>query len=282
MEDWFGDEAANAYLAILNFPPHITKYVISRLRKIEGNEKTKKFNFVMDAGCGNGISLMNYLPYFDKSVGFDASEDQIDRANERVKSDAVTFLVGREDALPAPDNSVDLLLTVGALHYMKLTTFLGECKRILKNTGMCAIYYRTLSKLLVHYPMKNKSQHADGSQFLLDYRNKLHEYLKEIHHPTAESFNRYQNIYDQITGFGKERTDDVTVDYDMTLKELKSYFWCFPTYRKYNKLFDEKSSPTNTMGENLKKLVNADDIKDEDLKLRLTVSMFFIFLYKET
>nr|XP_039261423.1 uncharacterized protein LOC120337630 [Styela clava] len=281
MEDWLGDEAANAYLAIPNFPPHIAKYVLSRLKKIEGNEKTKKFNFVMDAGCGNGISLIDYLPYFDKAVGFDASQDQIDRAKERIKSDAVTFLVGREDALPAPDNSVDLLLSVGALHYMKLTSFLGECERILKNTGMCTIYYRTFSKLLVHYPMKDKSQLADGSQFLLDYRNKLHEYFKEIHHPTAESFNRYQNIYDQITGFRKERTDDVTVDYDMTLEELKSFFCCIPTYRKYNKLFDEKSNPVDTMGENLKKLVNADDIKDEDLKLRFTVSMFFIFLYKE-
>nr|XP_039261690.1 uncharacterized protein LOC120337854 [Styela clava] len=282
MNDWMGQEAANIYTSNLKYPQHIAEFVMDRLRKIKGNEDSKRFDLVLDAGCGNGKSLLDFLSFFRRAIGFDANEHQIIKAKERrIKSDTATFLVGRENAMPVEDNSVDLLLNVGAWHYMELNEFLNECNRVLKNTGLCAVYDSSFSKLQVHYPGKNVIQRTvDGSNLIETYRTTLHKHFSKVEHPAAEWFNRYHNIYDQVTGFNKERIDDLTVHFDMTLAELKNYFLSFPTFRNHHNLFEKEFAPLNVMGSDSKKLVDAEGIDDEKLQLRFTLSMFLIFLYK--
>ncbi|XP_039261903.1 uncharacterized protein LOC120338042 [Styela clava] len=280
MEDYLGEEAANVYTKNPKFPPHIAEYVMNRLKKIKGNENFEKFELVVDAGCGNGKSLLDFLPFFQRSIGFDVNENQVRRAKESIKSETATFYVGIEESMLVEDKSVDLLLNVGALHFMDLATFLKECRRVLKSTGLCATYDSSFSRLEVHFPVKNANQKtADGSGILTSYRTTLYRYYIEANHPTAEWLNRYEQIYERVTGFNKERNDDVTYDYNMTLKELKMFFLSFPTFRKHHNLFGEESAPLNIMGEDLKKLVNAEGIDDEKLQLRFTLSMFFLFLY---
>nr|XP_039261981.1 uncharacterized protein LOC120338111 [Styela clava] len=280
MEDYLGEKAANVYTKNPKFPPYIAEYVMRRLKKIKGNENCDKFELIMDAGCGQGKSLSDFLPFFQRSIGFDISENQVRKAKERIKSDTATFYVGREESMLAEDKSVDLLLNVGALHFMDLAMFLKECRRVLKSTGLCAIYDSSFSRLEVNFPVKNANQmSADASDILTSYRTTLHCHYIETKHPSAEWFNRYEQIYERVTGFNKDRNDDVTYGFNMTLKELKMFFLSFPTFRKHHNLFEEDTAPLNIMGEDLKKLVDAEEIDDEKLQLRFTLSMFFIFLY---
>ncbi|XP_077972781.1 putative methyltransferase DDB_G0268948 [Styela clava] len=191
MGDYLGEEAANVYTKNPKFPPNIAKYVISRLKKIKDNENCDKFELVMDAGCGHGKSLLDFLPFFQRSIGFDVSENQVRKAKERIKSDTATFYVGSEESMLADDKSVDLLLNVGALHFMDLAMFLKECRRVLKSTRLCAIYDSSFSRLEVHFPVKNANQKsADGSNILTSYRTTLHRHYIETKHPSAEWFNR--------------------------------------------------------------------------------------------
>lgn len=83
---------------------------------------------IVDAGCGTGY-YSNFLKTTNNRIyGFDISKYAIDKAKKTYKNN--DYFVSSTSALPIPDNSVDILLTVFA------PTFIKEFYRILKSDGI--------------------------------------------------------------------------------------------------------------------------------------------------
>ena len=103
------------------------------------------FDFAVDVGCGSGQSTFLLCDYFNKVVGLDVSETQIQQARLKLRDDKskeseVEFIVGDAHNLPFESSSVDLLTCAMAWHWLDAEKLYDEAKRVLKPGGCLAIY----------------------------------------------------------------------------------------------------------------------------------------------
>ena len=115
--------------------------------KIEAKYKSlNNFSKIIDIGCGGGQILIDLALRFPelRFTGIDFSEDQINRANLRlkqlhksgVKLENIEFLVGNAVDLTFDDNLFDSILCIACLkHWTDKVKGLIECRRILKDSG---------------------------------------------------------------------------------------------------------------------------------------------------
>ncbi len=91
---------------------------------------------VLDVGCGGGHllrSLVRQRPDL-QCTGLDLSSAQLRRAAKRVPS--ATFVRGDAAALPFPEASFDLVVSVGSVkHWQERERGLAECARVLAGAG---------------------------------------------------------------------------------------------------------------------------------------------------
>lgn len=119
---------------------------------------------VLDIGCGFG---QNLLPFVERGfecfgVEIDPAIVQIARQIAKERDAPITFEVGRNRALPFPDASFDLALSVDTLHYepdeAAANAAIREFARILKPTGV--LYLSTIGPL--HDMYKTAEKFPDG------------------------------------------------------------------------------------------------------------------------
>lgn len=101
---------------------------------------------VLDLGCGAGIDVLlasRAVGPDGSVIGLDALGEMVDRGR-RFASDAgvnsVEFIEGRMDAIPLPDESVDVVISNGAINLAaRKSRVLAEAFRVLKPGGrLCA------------------------------------------------------------------------------------------------------------------------------------------------
>ena len=76
----------------------------------------------LDMGCGSGRWARLAAPLVEELVAADASPDALEVARRNVKADNVSFVECTPDTLPFPDNSFDLIFSLGVLHHLPDTT----------------------------------------------------------------------------------------------------------------------------------------------------------------
>ena len=97
---------------------------------------------VVDVGCGGGALVRELAAAGARPVGIEVSEEQL--ANARARDDGnggARYLVGRAEALPLEDASVDLVVFMRSLHHVPpehLAAALREAHRVLRPDG--AVY----------------------------------------------------------------------------------------------------------------------------------------------
>ncbi|XP_039265589.2 putative methyltransferase DDB_G0268948 [Styela clava] len=238
-------------------------------------EENIPFQKMVDAGCGSGRSTRIFAPYFHSVVGFDISLEQIQMAQESEQNDNVTYVTGTEDNFPCENESVDLVASSFAIHYMDTEKFVAECKRVLKPNGIVAAYGLAVLDLILDDCNENIS--LSGMDIYNEYYLKpLTEFVHELNHPQKHAIDKYQSIYDSITGMKKWRNDIVEFDNTCTLNDLKSQFQCIPIFRKFHESFSE--SPIDILCKKLKELWKMKEENDADVKIKLTFSVFIVFL----
>ncbi|KAF2365665.1 Methyltransferase type 11 [Trinorchestia longiramus] len=96
---------------------------------------------LVDVGCGSGQSTHQFASYFDRVIGIDVSQDQLNVARQKFKdSTNMTFEEGRAEHLPFNDKSVDVVTVCAAVHWFNLRAFYAEVDRVLKPGGVLAVY----------------------------------------------------------------------------------------------------------------------------------------------
>ena len=120
------------------YPPSVANIIVDYMK----SKGSLAFDFAVDVGCGSGESTFLLCDYFNKIVGLDISETQIQQAKLKSGEDksTVEFVVGNAHNLPFESSSVDLLTCAMAWHWLDAEKLYDEAKRVLKPGGCLAIW----------------------------------------------------------------------------------------------------------------------------------------------
>ena len=97
---------------------------------------------VLEVGSGRGGGAKHVAGALKPAsyVGMDLAQNAVDLANSLHKLPNLKFIQGSAEAIPLPDNSVDVVLNVESCHaYGSVEKFLSEVKRVLKPNGVLAL-----------------------------------------------------------------------------------------------------------------------------------------------
>jgi len=90
-----------------------------------------------DCATGNGQAAVGLAEFFDDVLATDASAEQIARAEPRAN---VRYLAAAADTLDVEPHSVDLVTVAQALHWLDLSSFYEEVRRVAKPRGVIAAW----------------------------------------------------------------------------------------------------------------------------------------------
>ena len=92
---------------------------------------------ILDLGCGTGRFTEDLAVCFDAEVvGIDPSKKMLAQARPKQRDPRIRYALGRAEALPLPDNSIDLIFMSMVFHHFddpKLAA--RECRRVLRDAG---------------------------------------------------------------------------------------------------------------------------------------------------
>jgi SAM-dependent methyltransferase len=97
-----------------------------------------------DSATGTGQAALGLSPYFEHVIATDASKNQIDHATRHPKID---YRVCPSEDSGIASASVDLIVVAQALHWFDLNRFFDECRRVLKDGGVIAIWSYGLHRI---------------------------------------------------------------------------------------------------------------------------------------
>src|SRR5947209_3643882 len=127
-EDHFS-ERAELYAT---FRPHYPKTLFTYIASL-----CPRHELALDCGTGNGQAAVELAEHFERVIGIDASEAQINNATPRAN---VEYRVARADETGLAAESVDLVIAAQALHWFDIAAFFTEVKRVLRSDGAIAIW----------------------------------------------------------------------------------------------------------------------------------------------
>ena len=96
---------------------------------------------VLDAGAGTGIGTHALAGVLGSRASILAVEPSPAMRQEAEAAPGIRWLDGRAEALPAADETADLVFSAQALHWFDRPAFWRECGRVLKPGGAVAILY---------------------------------------------------------------------------------------------------------------------------------------------
>jgi SAM-dependent methyltransferase len=103
--------------------------MLQRLVELEGRD-------VLDVGCGSGALVRELESRGARPIGLEISEGQLGDARSRGVG---RFVVGRAQALPLPDGSLDAVLFMRSLHHVPpdaMMSALADARRVLRPGGV--------------------------------------------------------------------------------------------------------------------------------------------------
>lgn len=90
-----------------------------------------------DAGCGNGQASVALAGHFDSVYASDPSEAQVESAEANA---SVRYVVEAAEECGLPDVCADLVTVAQAYHWMDAQRFCAQARRVLKPSGLIAVW----------------------------------------------------------------------------------------------------------------------------------------------
>src|SRR5215831_14403338 len=134
MANTFAADAMAAGYASARPPvhPRILERALNHLRRQQPCDRA------VDLGCGAGISTRALAPFANRCVGGEPAESMLKWV--AAIAPIADFVVGRAEAIPFRDRSVDLITAAGSLNYSDVNLALREAARVLVDSGVLVVY----------------------------------------------------------------------------------------------------------------------------------------------
>ena len=115
--------------------------------------ENERVNTILDLGCGTGRFSEALAAYFNAEVlGIDPSKKMLDQARMKLRDRRVRYELGRGEALPLPNDSVDLIFMSMTFHHFEdLVLAARECRRVLRD-GAIAFLRAGVRDRIPSYP----------------------------------------------------------------------------------------------------------------------------------
>jgi len=115
--------------------------------------ENRRVNRILDLGCGTGRFSEALAAHFDAEViGIDPSTRMLKQAQEKLRDDRVRYQLGCGEAIPLPNNSVDLVfMSMSFHHFTDQRLAARECRRVLHD-GASALLRTGTRERIPSYP----------------------------------------------------------------------------------------------------------------------------------
>ncbi len=128
----FNDHFAPVAASYAGFRPTYPEPLFTWLAQVTPGQ-----DLAWDCAAGSGQASRDLARYFVRVVATDASRAQIEAAEPH---SGIEFRVAAAEASGLPDTSVDLITVAQALHWFDLDRFYAEARRVLKPSGVLAVW----------------------------------------------------------------------------------------------------------------------------------------------
>ena len=232
----------NLSVAYAKFRPVYPKDVldiISHYMRCEGNPK---FDTALDVACGSGQSTFLLSGAFQRVIGVDVSETQIEQAKSKTESSGcsnVQFILGDAHSLPIEPSSVDLLTCGTAWHWLDPEKFYTEAKKVLKPGGCIAVYCHGI----------NVEDNSRVKRAFKIFFGELREYGC-FSEQNVHVVNHYEAV--QLP-FNKVERVEFSLPQEVTLEHLLGFFSSVSMYKTYCEKY-----PDNTLLQRIRADYEAD------------------------
>jgi SAM-dependent methyltransferase len=121
------------------FRPHYPEALFRYLASLSPGHGT-----AWDSATGSGQAALGLTPFFSHVIASDASRNQIEHARRHPKVD---YRIRPSEDAGIASASIDLVVVAQALHWFDLDRFFDECRRVLKDQGIIAIWSYGLHRI---------------------------------------------------------------------------------------------------------------------------------------
>ncbi|XP_033028211.1 putative methyltransferase DDB_G0268948 isoform X2 [Lacerta agilis] len=227
----FEDRAHAAFYQKYRFSPqeNLQGVIFSYLEK----KRVSPGQLAVDVGCGSGQSTRMLAKHFEKVVGTDISEAQIEEARRVPQPPNVSYLVCPAEDLPFEDSSVDLVTAFAAVHWFDGPRFLREVERVLKPSG-CVVFSSYNSDMQLCY----KDCTDELTEIFRETQDQLFTFRNE---KIKLVENDYQEIFDSLPFQEKKRMTDIFDKIPMSVADVIGFFQSFSPYRLYLEVQPEEA-----------------------------------------
>jgi ubiquinone/menaquinone biosynthesis C-methylase UbiE len=120
---------------------------------VSSHVKDQRTERILDLGCGTGRFTEALAVRFDADViGIDPSKKMLEQARSKPSDARIRYELGRGEAIPLPDNSVDLIFISMIFHHFDNPTLaVRECRRVLRD-GATAFLRASTRERISSYP----------------------------------------------------------------------------------------------------------------------------------
>ena len=247
------------------YPQQVWEKIFAFTKKHEVDTK-----IALDLACGAGQSTFELCRHYQRTVGVDISQAQIEQAQKKAntlgKTGEVNFVVAAASQLPFRDSSVDLLTCAMAWHWLEPNTVFPEIDRVLKSTGALAVYSYNIPTL--RHEQCNKMLH----DFVFTKSTWDEECMDGPYGPMHEVMKtHYKNVY---LPFPIAERHDLLVESEMSLEHLRGYLLSLDSYISYCREHPEDSNAHDALIHEMRSLLL--DGKDDCSNLQLSEVTFTI------
>ncbi|KAJ1132231.1 hypothetical protein NDU88_010558 [Pleurodeles waltl] len=248
-------------------PKEVNDVILSYLEEKKGSP----FELAVDVGCGSGQSTPFLADNFQKVVGIDISEAQIQEAKRVGSSPNVSYLVAAAEHMPFEDGSVDLITATVAAHWFKMKEFMKEVDRVLKPNGCLA-----MATLHTHFDLYYK----DCSQSASDALNEAYEFLGANY--SGGGFGRvkseYKEIFDAVHFSDKKRVTNILQKSTMSVTELMRFTESICIYQNF--LSKDPEAAKQFLHELQERLLKIMGVSSADTELEVVCSFLCVLARK--